>query len=64
VVLAAIKPTQTANLAPVAARVTADGQVTVAFANTSAGSIDAAAEIWTFVIATPDPGQLPAQAVS
>lgn len=54
-IIIAVKPTQTAGLAPVAARVSAEGQVTVAFANATAGAIDAGAEVWQFLVATPDP---------
>lgn len=63
-ILAAIKPTLTANLAPVGARAVADGQAIVTFVNSSAGSIDAPAEIWTFVIASPDQGMLPSTALT
>lgn len=59
VVLQAVKPTQTAGLAVAGARVTADGQVTVSFANPTAAPIDAGSELWTFVIATPDPSFSP-----
>ena len=59
VVLAAIKPTQTAGLGVVGARVSAENTVVVSFVNATGAPIDAGAETWTFVVATPDPGQLP-----
>ena len=59
VCLAAVKPTQAAGLGVVSARVTAEGQVTVSFVNATAAPIDAGAELWAFVIATPDPSFLP-----
>lgn len=59
VCLAAVKPTQSAGLGVAAARVTADGAVTVSFVNATAAPIDAGAEVWTFIVASPDPSFLP-----
>jgi hypothetical protein len=38
--------------------VSAEGQVIVAFANATAGAINAGAEVWQFLVATPDPNLL------
>lgn len=59
VVLAAVKPTQSGGLGVSGARVTGDTQVVVSFTNATAAPIDAGAEIWTFVVARPDPSQQP-----
>jgi hypothetical protein len=64
IVLVASKPTQTAGLGVVGARVSGDNTVIVSFVNPTAGAIDAGAELWTFVIGTPDPGMLPSTVVT
>ena len=64
IVIAAIKPTVSAGLGVVGARVSGDNTVLVTFVNATAAPIDPGSEVWTFVIATPDPGMLPSQTVN
>lgn len=55
IVLSYGKPTNTAGAMPVNARVSAANTVAVTFVNPTAGSIDPAQEVWTFVIGRTEP---------
>jgi hypothetical protein len=60
IVLAWNKPTNTAGVGPVNARVSAADTLAITFVNPTVGSVDAASESWIFVIARPErPNQLP-----
>lgn len=55
IVLSYSKPTNTAGAMPVNARVSAANTISVTFVNPTAGSVNPAAEAWTFVIGRPEP---------
>jgi hypothetical protein len=61
IVIAVNKPTNTAGVGIVNARVSAANTVALTFVNPTAGSVDAASESWIFVFGRPErPNNLPA----
>jgi hypothetical protein len=54
------KPTNTAGVGVVNARVSAANTLALTFVNPTAGAVDAASEVWTFLVFRPEALTLPA----